>query len=73
MKDHFLGEGNAARIVMEVYQPKDRIHYKNEQSMTFELFLIKCQKMYNIYRDEGEELNEDTFILFYLKRHLSLQ
>ena len=41
--------------------------------MTFELFLIQCQKIYNIYRDEGEELNEDTLVLFYLKRHRSLQ
>ena len=59
--------------MMEAYQLKEFIHCKNEQSMTFELFLIQCQKIYNIYRDEGEELNEDTLVLFYLKRHISLK
>ena len=57
---------------MEADQLKDSIHYKGERSITFELFLIKFQKMYNIYRDEGEEFNEDAIVRCYLKRHRTL-
>ena len=68
LKDHFACEGNATRRIAEADRLKDSLHYKNERSMTFELFLTKYQKMYNIYRDEGEELSEDAKVRFLFKK-----
>ena len=33
--------------------------------MTFEISLTKCQNMYDIYHDEGEELSEDATPIFF--------
>ena len=36
--------------------------------MEFELFLTKCQKMYSIFEEEGEAMDEDAKIRFLFKR-----
>ena len=36
--------------------------------MAFELFLTKCQKMYNIFEGEGEPMEEDAKTRFLFKR-----
>ena len=60
--NHFTGEDNALRIKTEADRLKERLHYKNERAMTFEIFPIQCQKMYNIYDKEEEGMSEDTKI-----------
>ena len=75
LRDHFSGEGNASRNKADADRLKDTLHYKNERAMDFETFLTQCQKMYNIYEKEGEEMSEDAKIRFLFKRvqHPSLQ
>lgn len=68
LRNHFAGEGNASRNMAEADRLKDTLHYKNERAMTFEIFLTNCQKMYNIYEKEGEEMGEDAKIRFLIKK-----
>ena len=72
---HFSGEGNASRNKADADRLKETLHYKNERAMTFEIFLTQCQKMYNIYEKEGEEMSDDAKIRFLFKRvqHPNLQ
>ena len=64
LRDHFFGEGNASRRMAEVEMIKERLRHKSETSLTFENFLTKCQKMYNIYDTHGEEMSEEAKIRF---------
>ena len=67
LRDHFKGEGNATRRIAEAERLRESLHYKNERSLSFEVFLTKCQKMFNIYRDENEEMDEKAKIRFLFK------
>ena len=58
--DHFSGEGNSTRRIAEADRMKKSLHYKNKRSLSFEFFLTKCQKMFNIYEKEGEPILEDV-------------
>ena len=49
LRDHFSGEGNFTRRIIEADRMKKSLHYKNERSSSFEMHLTKCQKMLNIY------------------------
>lgn len=75
LRAHFSGEGNASRNKADADRLKESLHYKSERAMTFETFLTTCQKMYNIYEKEDEEMSEDAKIRFLFKRvqHPSLQ
>ena len=75
LRNHFSGEGNATRRIAEADRMKETLHYKNERSLTFENFLTKCQKMYNIYDLHGEKMTEDAKIRFVFKKvdHEGLQ
>ena len=68
LRDHFSGEGNVTRRIAEADRFKETLHYKNERSLTFETFLTKCQKMYNIYTKHGEAMTEDAKIRFLFKK-----
>ena len=68
LRDHFAGEGNATRNMAEADRLKDSLHYKSERSMTFETFLTQCQKMYNIYKKEGEPMPDDAKTRFLFKK-----
>ena len=64
LRDHFSGEGNVTRRIAEADRFKETLHYKNERSLTFETFLTKCQKMYNIYAQHDKIMIEDAKICF---------
>ena len=75
LHDHFSGKGNSTRIIAEADRMKKSLHCKNERSLFFEMFLTKCQKMFNIYDKEGEPILEDAKIrlLFDRTQNASLQ
>ena len=75
LRYQFAGEVNTTKNVTKVKQIRNYIHYKNEGSMEFELFLTKFQKMYNIFEEEGDPMREETKIIFLFKRveHSDLQ
>ena len=75
LRNHFSGEGNATRNMAEAERLRESLHYKNERSMPFERVLTKCQKMYNIYEQEGEPMSEEAKIRFLFKKvvHTDLQ
>ena len=68
LRNHFSGEGNATRNMAEAERLRESLHYKNERSMPFERVLTKCQKMYNIYEQEGEPMSEEAKIRFLFKK-----
>ena len=68
LRAHFAGEGNASRNKAEADRLKESLHYKSERAMDFEQFLTQCQKMYNIYDNEGEPMGEDARIRFLFKK-----
>ena len=68
LRNHFSGEGNATRRIAEADRIKETLHYRNERALTFETFLTKCEKMYNIYAQHGEEMSEDAKIRFLFKK-----
>ena len=39
LRDHFKGEGNATRRIAEAERLHESLHYKNERSLSFEVFL----------------------------------
>ena len=75
LRAHFAGEGNASRNKADADRLKESLHYKNERSMAFEVFLTNCQKMFNIYEQEGEPMADDakTRFLFKKVQHPGLQ
>ena len=60
LRDHFPGEGKYTRRIVEAERMKKSLHYKNERSLSFEMFLTKYQKMFIIYEKEGEPVIEDS-------------
>ena len=69
LRDHFTGEGNSSRRMAEAERMKADLHYKNERSLTFENFLTKYQRMYNIYDTHGEAISEEAKIRFLFKKY----
>lgn len=68
LRHHFSGEGNSSRRIALAERLKETLHYRNEKAMSFETFLSKCQKMFNIFKNQGEEMNEEAKIRFLLKQ-----
>ena len=68
LRDHFSGEGNSTRIIAEADRMNKSLHYKNKRSLSFEIFLTKCQKMFNIYDKEVEPMLEDVKLRFLFDR-----
>ena len=62
LRAHFSGEGNATRRIAVAETLEESLHYKNERTMAFEVFLTKCQKMFTIFHDEGEPKDEKAKI-----------
>ena len=65
--DHFAGEGSASKALAEAEHLFETLHYKNERAMSFEMFLTKCQKMFNIYKKQGEPLSDEARVRFLFK------
>lgn len=68
LRSHYSGEGNASRRIAIAERMRESLHYKNERLLSFSLFLDKMQRMFNIFKDEGEELTEGAKVRELLKR-----
>ena len=68
--DHFAGEGSAAKALAEAEHLYETLHYKNERSMSFETFLTRCEKMFNIFEKQGEAMGNDAKVRFLFKHVL---
>ena len=68
LRTHFAGEGNASRTIADADRLKEQLHYKSERAMAFETFLTQLQKMFNIYREQGEEVPEDQKVRILFKK-----
>ena len=75
LREHYGGEGNASRQIATAEWMRDGLHYKNERSLAFSIFLDRMQKMFNIYEEEGEEFTENAKLheLFKRVQHPQLQ
>ena len=65
---HFAGEGNASCWIALGERLRDTLDYHNKRSMAFEVFLSKCQKMFNIFETQREPMPEEARIRFLLKK-----
>jgi hypothetical protein len=68
LRTHFAGEGNATRNMAEADRLHETLHYKSERSVSFEVFLTQCQKMYNIYEKEKEPMTDEAKVRFLFKK-----
>ena len=75
LRVHYSGEGNSSRCIATAEWMREGLHYKNERSLTFSIFLDRMQKMFNIYEEEGEEFTENAKLreLFKRVQHAQLQ
>ena len=75
LREHYSGEGNASRRIATAIRMREGLHYKNERSLAFSIFLDRMQKMFNIYEEEEEEFTENAKLreLFKRVQHLHLQ
>ena len=55
LREHYSREGNTSQRIAAAKQMREGLHYKNERSLAFSVFLDCMQKMFNIYEEEGEE------------------
>ena len=68
LRKHFEGEGNATRRIAQAERMRDSLFYRNERSLTFEVFLNKAQKMFNIFEQQGEPMTEEAKVRFILRK-----
>ena len=74
LRRHYKGEGNQSRRIASADKYRETLHYKSEHAMPWETFLDQMQKMFNIYKEEGEEMTENTKLreLFKCTKHPQL-
>ena len=60
LRNHYRGEGNASRRIVTAEKLRESLHYKSERSLPFSTFLDRMQKMFNIFKEEGEQLTENA-------------
>ena len=60
LRRHYEGEGNQSRQIVSADRYRETLHYKSEPAMPWETFLDRMQKMFNIYKEEGEEMTENA-------------
>ena len=68
LKEHYQGKGNASRRIALAEHMRENLHYKNERSLAFSIFLDRMQMMFNIYEEEGEEFTENGKLCELFKR-----
>ena len=75
LRNHYGGEGNASRRIVTGEKLRESLHYKSECSLPFSTFLDRMQKMFNIFKEEGEQLTDDAKVreLFKRVQHTQLQ
>ena len=71
---HYEGEGNQSRRIVSADKYHETLHYKSEHAMPWETSLDQMQKMFNIYKEEGEEMMENAKLweLFKHMKHTQL-
>ena len=74
LRRHYKGEGNHSRRIASADKYRETLDYKSEHAMPWETFLNRMQKMFNIYKEEGEEMTENTKLweLFKRTKHTQL-
>ena len=60
LHNHYGGEGNASRGIATAEKLRESLHYKSERSLPFSTFLDRMQNMFNIFKEEGEQLTENA-------------
>ena len=68
LRRHFSGEGNATRRIADAKRLRDTIHYRNERSLPFELFLPKVKEMFNLYAEHDEPYTEKAKLRFLFEK-----
>ena len=64
LENHFAGEGNTSQKIARAELLKTSLHYKNEGSLKFEVFLTRCEEMYTIYEQNEERMPMEAQIRF---------
>ena len=74
LRRHYEGEGNQSRRIASADKYRETLHYKSEHAMPWETFLDWILKMFNIYKEEGEERTENVKLreLFKCTKHTQL-
>ena len=54
---HYSGEGIVSRRVAVVDCLQGTLDYNSERALSLNTFLDRLQKMFNIFRDEGEQMD----------------
>ena len=74
LRRHYKGEGNHSRRIASADKYHETLDYKSEHAMPWETILNRMQKMFNIYKEEGEEMTENTKLweLFKCTKHTQL-
>ena len=57
---HYSGEGNFIRQLITTDILQEKLHYKSKRVLSFNKFLDRMQKVFNIFRDEGEPMVNST-------------
>ena len=65
---HYKGAGNTTQRIAEVSSLIETLHYKNEWSLSFTLFLAKMQHMFNLFEEESEPMTEAAKLQFLLNK-----
>ena len=65
---HFKGAGNTTRRIAEASRLSDTLHYKNERSLSFTIFLANMQHMFNLFEQESEPITEAAKLRFLLDK-----
>ena len=70
--NHYGGEGSASRRIAMAEKLCDSLYYKSEHSFPFSTFLDRMQKMFNIFKEEEEQLTENAKVreLFKCVQHM---
>ena len=68
LRRHYEGKGNQSRRIASADKYHETLHYKSERAMPWETFLDRMQKMFNIYKEEGEEMTENAKLRELFKR-----
>jgi hypothetical protein len=63
---HYSGAGNAICHSANDCRIEKELHYKNEASMPFEKFLVRCQETFNIFTENDQPMYEEQKVMFLL-------
>ena len=56
--NHYGGKGNVSCRIAIAERMHDNLHYRNERTLSFSIFLNRMQHMFNIYDEEDEPFTE---------------